>query len=381
MKILHVIPSVSPIYGGPSQAIGSMTSALAAQGLQVDVATTTANGNSELDVPLSAPVLESGVRTFYFPRQFPKWWTFSWPLTRWLSKNAGNYDLLHIHALFNYPTLVASQIARNAKVSYILRPLGTMSPWSISQKKLRKKIYYRLFERQNLFHAAAIHATSHFEARYLQRLGLKAKVHIIPLGIEKTSLPRRQTLSNKPPRLLFLSRLDAKKGLSLLIQSLASLSKKGMNAHLTIAGNGNPGYLSQLKEKVRNLGLVSQVEFVGFVEGEKKTQLFAESDIFVLPSSDENFGLAVAEAMAAGLPVVVSDQVGISPEVQEYSAGVVVKCTVDSVKEGLERLIIDPELCSKMGKQGEQLVKERFAWDKVAGQLTEFYEKILSHRV
>lgn len=378
MKVLHVIPSISLVYGGPSQAIRSMAPALAKKGLQIDVATTTADGEKELDVPLGVPVKEKEVRYFYFQRQFPKWWTFSRPLARWLAKNVRTYDLLHIHALFSYPTLAACHFARKAGVPYLLRPLGTMSPWSLSQKRIRKKIYYRLWERKNLFKAAAIQATSSFEARYLEQLGLKARIHTIPLGVEPMPLPERRVSSHGVARLLFLSRIDAKKGLSLLIQSLASLGESEIRPHLTVAGNGNPAYLSQVESEIRRLKLSPQVEFVGFVDGERKAQLFADSDIFVLPSSHENFGLAVAEAMAAGLPVVVSGEVGIAPEVQAHGAGIVVECSTPSLAGGLKKLISDPALARQMGERGRKLVQEKFSWDKAAKQLIELYRKIVS---
>ncbi len=377
MKVLHVIPSVSPIYGGPSLAIRPMIFALRKRGLQVDVATTTADGEKELNVPLGTPVDEGGVRYFYFPRQFPKWWTFSWPLTIWLSQNVGGYDLLHIHALFSYPTLSACHFARKAGVPYLLRPLGTMSSWSLSQKRVRKGIYYHLWERENLSKASAIHATSQFEAQYLEHLKLGPQIRVIPLGVEPADLLQRRISSNGVTKLLFLSRLNAEKGLSLLIESLAFLRKSEIRPHLTIAGNGNPQYLSQLKKEIRHLELSSQVEFVGFVEGEKKARLFNESDIFILPSNHENFGLAVAEAMAAGLPVVVSDQVGISAEIREYGAGLVVSCAPDSIARGLERLIKAPSLRTQMGIEGKRLVQEKFSWDKITSQLIELYQEIL----
>ena len=378
MKILHVIPSVSPIYGGPSLAVKAMTSSLVKAGLEVDIATTTANGTTEMNVPLASPVIETGVRYHYFPRSLPRQWSFSPLLARWLYENVRNYDLLHIHALFSYTTLPACHFARKSGVPYVLRPLGTLSPWSLSQKKLRKKIYYSLFEKKNLLSASAVHATSEFEARDLKILGVREKVHIIPLGIKEMPLPERKASQNGVPRLLFLSRLNAEKGLPLLLQSMASLVETGICPCLTVAGSGDPAYLSQIRDEVGRLKLSSQVEFMGFVEGEKKTQLFADSDIFVLPSNHENFGLAAAEAMAAGLPVVVSDQVGVSPEILKFGAGIVVERNSRSLTQGLTKLISDPSLRKKMGEQGKKLVQERFSWDKVGEELAKLYKKILS---
>src|ERR671931_636338 len=118
MKVLHVIPSMSPLYGGPFVAVKGMAEAVASLGAEVDVATTTANGRAELDVPLDRPVAEEGVRYFYFQRQYPKAWTLSFPLTRWLGRHAGKYDVLHVHVPFSYPTLAACPMARRRGIPY-----------------------------------------------------------------------------------------------------------------------------------------------------------------------------------------------------------------------------------------------------------------------
>ena len=378
MRVLHVIPSVSPVYGGPSYAIRSMVTSLAKIGLEVDVATTTANGREELDIPLNTPLAENGVRYFYFPRQFPKNWTFSRPLAQWLYRHAKDYDVIHIHALFSYPTLPACRSAQLAGVPYVIRPLGTLSPRSLAHKPWRKVFYYHLFEKRNLVHAVAIHATSRLEAESLECLGLGREIHVIPLGVDLVISPSPPKRPNSPLRILFLSRLHPMKGLPLLFQALALLRREGLRPFLTVAGEGDAAYPRKLKQAMETLGLESQIEFIGFVQGEDKTRVLADADIFVLPSHQENFGVAAAEAMAAGLPVIVSDQVGIAPDIQEYGAGLVVQCGADSIKEGLKKLMGDPVLRSEMGRQGQRLVRERFSWEKVASQLIELYEGILA---
>lgn len=376
MKILHVIPSVSPIDGGPSYALRRMSASLVKMGLEVDVATTNANGKDTLEVPLFKSRVEEGVRYFYFPRQFPKRWTFSPPLAHWLDEHARDYDLLHIHALFSYPTLPACHSARRAKVPYVLRPLGTLGAWSLTHKAWRKSLYYHFFERRNLLHASAIQATSLLEAQSLERLGFKACTFVIPLAVESIPSPSRSK-PNSPARLLFLSRLHPTKALPVLFQSLALLRQQGICPTLTVVGNGEGSYQSVLQKYVKTLGLESQVEFTGFLEGEEKARAFASADIFVLPSYQESFGLAAAEAMAAGLPVVVSDQVGISPDILQYGAGLVVPCKADSLKEGLKKLIDAPGLRLEMGRQGQQLVRDRFHPEVVGAKLLSLYTKII----
>ena len=376
MKILHVIPSVSPVYGGPSQAIRPMVSYLAKSGIEVDVATTTADGKKELNVSLKEPQMDCGAQYFYFPREHPRRWTFSPEMGHWLKRNADNYDLIHIHSLFSYPTFTACRAARNRKVPYLLRPLGTLSPWSIAYKAWRKKLYYGLIEHENLSAAAAIQATSHLEAQGIEQLGFGSKTHIIPLGINFQP-PSHQKDFSIPPKILFLSRLHPTKALPVLLESLLILQREGIHLSLLIAGDGDPHYRRRLEKQVEELGLMKQVKFLAFVEGEAKIRVFNEADIFVLPSYQESFGIAVAEAMAAGLPVVVSDQVGIAPEIQEYGAGVVVPCSAASLAGGLKSIIMNPFLRQQMGKRGKELVQDKFSWEKVTPKLVSLYKMIL----
>ena len=245
MKILHVIPSVSPVYGGPSQAIRSMVSSLAKSGIEVDVATTTADGKRELNVSLKEPQTHEGARYFYFPRQQPKRWTFSQALNGWLKKHIDDYDLIHIHSLFSYPTFTACRLARSRKIPYLLRPLGTLSPWSLSHKAWRKKIYYELIEHQNLFGAAAIQATSRLEAQSLDQLGFGSKTHVVPLGVNFQPPPHKKDFLI-PPKILFLSRLHPTKALPLLLESLSILQEEGLHLQLLIAGDGDSHYRLKL---------------------------------------------------------------------------------------------------------------------------------------
>lgn len=378
MKVLHVIPSVSPVYGGPSYAIRGMTAALARAGLKVDVATTDANGEKALDVSFFKPQLEDGVRHFYFPRQSPKRWTFSLPMARWLYQHTADYDLLHIHALFSFPTLPACDAAHRMKVLYILRPIGTLGKWSLGYKSWQKFLYYHFIEKRNLERAAAVQATSSLEARDLARLGFGEKTRTIPLGVDFAAKPLTLQRNGAHPRLLFLSRLHPVKALPILFQSLVLLKKEGLEPQLVIVGDGADSYRLELKNRIKELGIKSQVEFRGYLEGEEKVKVFSSSEIFVLPSYQESFGLAVAEAMAAGLPVVVTEQVGIAPEIQEYGAGIVVKNSPDSLKEGLLKLLQDPMLRFRMGEAGRRLVSEKFSWEIVARQLVQLYEGILA---
>jgi glycosyltransferase involved in cell wall biosynthesis len=382
VRILHVIPSVSLLYGGPSVAVRRMTEVLASLGASVDVATTTADGRGELPVALDQPVCQNGVRYFYFPRQRPKSWTFSWPLTRWLRRHVGGYDVLHVHGLFSYPTLPACWAARRRSVPYLLRPLGTLDSWGLRQGRWKKALYLRLFERRNLVRAAAVQAVSERERRAVQHLGLPVAVVTVPLGVDPPAGMACRSEGIGPTAsadgivtVLFLSRLHAKKGIELLLDAVELLPDEPA-VRLVIAGDGEPGYVRNLHERAAEGKAAGRVTFTGFATGHEKRHLFDQADLFVLPSYDENFGLAVAEALSVSLPVVMSEHVALADQIREAGAGLVVPCDARELAQGIATLVKDPGLRHRMGQAGRRLAETEFAWPEVARRLLTLYEQL-----
>src|SRR5262249_4221268 len=257
-------------------------------------------GPRSLDVPVDTPVIDDGVVFRYFARSVPGSWKFSWPMTRWLWANAGAYDVVHVHALFSYATIPGCRAAARAPVPYVLRPLGTLSGWSLNRRRWKKRPYYALLERSHLAMAAAIHVTSQAEAEDVARLGYGNRARVIPLGVDvgaRPLRPGRVASGSDPLRLLFLSRLHEKKNVPMLLRALATATNNVRRIELTVAGDGDPAYRDHLAELADQLGLRDIVSFAGHVDGTAKERAFAEADCFVLPSAHENFGLAVAEAL------------------------------------------------------------------------------------
>jgi glycosyltransferase involved in cell wall biosynthesis len=202
---------------------------------------------------------------------------------------------------------------------------------------------------------------------------------MIPLGL---AMPSRQSSRRKDSgafRLLFLSRIDAKKGLPVVLRALRAVRDAGTDAVLTVAGSGKPRYLREIERLAEGLGVTSYVRFVGFVSAETKARTLAEADLFVLPSYQENFGLAVAEAMAAGLPVIVSDQVALAPDIETAGAGLVVPCDAsDALAAAVLALAADDKRRRAMGDRGRALVEREFAWDRVAREVVRLYETVIN---
>lgn len=325
MKILYVIPYVSPLYGGPTVVIAQMAAALSPLGVAIDVVATTAHGQGELDVPLDRPVFRGHARYFFFLRTHPKFWMFSWSLRQWLYRHVLDYDLVHVHGLFAYTTLPACAAARHFKKPYVITPHGVLDPWCLTHKWWKKYPYYYLLERRNLGQVSALHVTSPFEATGLSKLGFSEKTHVIPLCVDLPDYAFKYQPGKVSFNLLFISRLDPIKGLPVLLEAIAIIRTQfDVPIQLKIAGQGDKEYIFQLHKLIKKLKISENVVFVGFLQGAAKSEALAEADIFVLPSYHENFGLAAAEALAAGLPVVLSDQVGIAQDVTKSCAGTVV---------------------------------------------------------
>ena len=379
MRVLHVIPSAASVDGGPNVAVRAMARGLVRNGIEVTVATTNASGAQSLDVPVDTPVIDDGVVFRYFARSVPGSWKFSWPMTRWLWTNAGLYDVVHVHALFSYATIPGCRAAARAPVPYVLRPLGTLSEWSLGQRRWKKRPYYALLERPHLAMASAIHVTSDAEAEDVARLGYGGRARVIPLGVGVGPRPLRRNRTanrNEPLRLLFLSRLHEGKNVPLLLRAVATAMRAFRPIELTVAGDGDPGYRAHLSALADHLGLGGAVSFVGHVDGAAKERVLAEADCFVLPSAHENFGLAVAEALAAGLPAIVTPTVALSQDIHAAGAGLVTETTETALASAIAWAAEHPAALVEMGDRAWQLARHELSWDATCGRLAALYAEL-----
>ncbi len=191
MKVLHVIPAVAPRYGGPSQAVIQMCHALRSEEVEVLIATTDADGEARLAVECGRPVIYEGVPTVFFPRQLSEAFKYSYLLARWLDSKVSSFDVVHIHAIFSHSSLAAARACQRRGVPYVLRPLGSLDPWSLSQKRVRKRLLWYGGVKRMLGKAAAVHYTAKAEKQLAEDgLGLNHGV-VIPLGIGCELLPSR----------------------------------------------------------------------------------------------------------------------------------------------------------------------------------------------
>lgn len=387
MKVLHVIPSVSPTLGGPTQVVLNLVKALRECNIEAEIVTTNDHGATLLDVPLYQLTEYEQVPVWFLPRFSPplKEYIFSSAITQWLWQNIRNYDILDNHYLFSYASTCAGAIARWQKVPYTVRTMGQLSPWALAQSQRKKQVYNLLIERHNLNGAAVIHCTSEGEAADVRNFGIKTPTVTLPLGVNqpvtlpdaKQKICEMYQISPTTPIVLFLSRLHYKKRPDLLIRSLSKLAITQSNFHLILAGTGEPEYLHYLQNLVLDSGLTAQTTFSGFVTGKDKDLLLQGSDIFVLPSFSENFGIAVAEALSHGLPVIITPDIQIAPEIFTANAGLIVPGEEEAIANAIAQLLSTPEQRYQLGENGKNLVKHHYSWNAIAYQLTEVYRTII----
>jgi glycosyltransferase involved in cell wall biosynthesis len=388
VKVLHVIPAIAPRYGGPSQAILGMCRALANEGVEVLIATTDADGRHRLQVECGTETSYAGVPTIFFARQWSESFQYSRPLAAWLNANVARFDVVHIHAIFCHPCLAAARAAQRHGVPYIVRPLGTLDPWSLRQKPLRKQLFLRLVGQRMLDGAAAIHYTAEAEKHTVETtLGVDRGV-VVPLGVDEqhfvnardSNLEISKRIAADGPYVLSLGRLHPVKGLELLIQTFLSATDTIDLRHwrLVIVGDGDTAYARHLEQLGR--GVDNRVRFTGWLNGKNKMAVLQGASLFAAPSHHENFGVAAVEAMACGVPLLISPHYGLAQEVDAAGAGWISRANASAMTEVLGRALRDSSERARRGLAARELARSRFSWSGVAAQLRQLYADIMAMR-
>jgi len=366
MRILHVVPTYYPAvrYGGPIVAVHGLCKALVARGHEVHVFTTNVDGAGTLDVPVGTPVDVDGVQVRYFRSPQPRLY-WSPEMRRALQREVSTFDVVHIHAVYLWPGVAAARAARAAGVPYVISPRGMLVPELIAKKsRLAKMLWLRLVERRGFAHASTIHFTSALEWEDAKRVGIPLpSPMVIANGVD---LPPRPDVPRDERTLVFLGRVNWKKGLDRVIESLPAL-----DARLLVAGNDEENLTPQLRELAQRHG--ANVEFLDPVYGAAKDELLARATLFVLLSTSENFGNAVLEALAMETPAVLSRGVGLADEVLRADAGVI-------GMDAAAPLLDNQTRRAEMGRNGRALVESRFAWPRIAQEMEDAYCSIRSRR-
>jgi glycosyltransferase involved in cell wall biosynthesis len=275
-------------------------------------------------------------------------------------------------------------------VPYIIRPLGVLNRWGLENRRaFLKQISLRLVELPILRAAAAIHYTSEgekMEASRISKAIASQKSAVIPLPIEvgKGNLEDfRQRFPQIAGRrvILFLSRIDEKKGLELLLDAFADVRRQISDTFLVVAGNGATNYVQKLSQRAQDLGISDNMVWAGHLDGAIKWAAFAAADLFVLPSHSENFGIAVAEALAHGVPVVTTNRVGLADDISATKAGIVISPDSREIADALSKLLGDSAKCRVLSDRGKNLVATRFSKRSVGAMLERLYRDCKISRI
>jgi glycosyltransferase involved in cell wall biosynthesis len=397
MRILNVTETYAPFleFGGPPVKVRALAQRLAQRGHQVAVLS--ADWGIEKRVPALAPdvraerspfgwrLTENGVQTIYLPTWL-RYHAVSWnpAVKRYCRARLQNFDIVHIFGLYDLLGPTVAAICRRKGLPYVVEPIGMFLP--IVRNFWLKRMYHSLLGGPLLRGASAMIATSEQEAEELAAGGLaREKIVLRPNGVSAPSvwpvsgsfrvlhgIPRDAKL------ILFLGRLSTKKSPDLLLNAFAQLPARlgGNEVHLSFTGPDESGVRSRLEQISSELGDSSRVHFTGPVFGEAKWSAYRDADVFVLPSQNENFGNTAAEAVAAGTPVVVTQQCGIAPLLKDR-AGLVVPHNAGELANALTRLLTDRQLLESF-KAGCQVVAAELGWDAPVSQMQELYGRLIA---
>ena len=382
LNVLHVTPSMSPQWGGPVAVVSELIPALAKEGVHCEIATTI--GHRVGDDPMAPPDVPIHVFDSGLPARI--WTSYSSAMSRFLSENIASFDLVHVHEIWHHAAYTAYGAARKRHIPFVMTPHGELGERHLRHKAWKKRIYMSLILDRILHNSDAIHAITAAERNRISKLGYHVPVAVAPNGVDPTHFeqaPDPSVLLNKYPALrgriviLFLGRLNPTKGLSILARSFSRISRNFPDAVLLVAGPDEEGGRRQMESILRCEGVSERVVFTGMLSGEDKVVALGLADLFVLPSYSEGFSIAVLEALASRLPVVITKACNF-PEVGEYGAGFVVEPNEEAVSGAIGMLLSDPYLRASMGYRGRKLVSERYTWQASAAIIADLYRSLVA---
>jgi glycosyltransferase involved in cell wall biosynthesis len=354
----------------------SLSKALLSQGHQVRVCTTNLkNPSADLDVELDKPVDVDGVRVYYSPVLGFRYWGFAPVLARrvWIESRWAHVVLLHFH--YQFASLVGGWISRCRKKPYVIFTHGSLNRYSVDERSsFYKKCYVRVAEHGNFRNAAFTAYHSYEEMVSSFRFGNSL---VVPNGIdpgEFENVPEMGYFRKKYPEIrnrivyLYLGRLGSGKGLDLLVPAFQRVKMRRSDVHLVIAGGSERGYEAVVAKMIDELQIGGNVTLTGLVDGSLKLGVLKDADVFVLPSRGEGLSIAMLEAMYMGLPVVVSNRVGLWRQIVKKKAGLVVRLTVEDLAEAMIHVAENHER-REIGKRGRKLIQSDYSWNVIAGNL------------
>jgi glycosyltransferase involved in cell wall biosynthesis len=391
MNILFVSSYYKPAhrYGGPVQSISNLCEGLAKTGAFITVFTTNAHGSERLNVPLQTPTRIDDVDIFYYPLDF-KGLTFfySSSLARSIREKISMFDLIVVEALWGHALIPVAAACKRHLKPYIVSARGQLNPWAFAKKNIKKKIYLDLIGRRLINKASAIYCTDPIEAKAVKIHDFKSPTFIVPNGIHAEQFIHRQENYNFRKQygipsdavvMLFLGRLTQIKRPDIAVDVLGFLRALPYSIHLLVIGPDEENWIPKLRAHAHALGCESNIHFTGLLDKKGVIAALAEVDLMLMPSEiQENFGNSALEAMAAGVPILVSKGVPVGYWAEKAGAGRVVPCTKKAFQNEAIALVSDLSNLKAMGSAGQELVKQKFDVSVVARQMLTQYQAIIT---
>ena len=366
MRVLHIVPTVARESGGPARSTQGLVAALRQNGVEAWLLSMTPGEEPWLSGFDASAFLSVDSRGY-----------FAWKRVVRKAIEKLRPDLLHLHQIWTLDLHAAAVVAREMKIPYVLAPRGSLEPWALAQKALKKKIAMALYQRYDLNHAVALHATAEAEAKQFEALGLRAPIFLSVNAVNVPEyLPDWNQHADGKRRVLFLSRVHYKKGLLELVQAWGLARPRGWKVE--IVGFDSDGYLEKCLNVARQLGVEEDFIYTGSLQDEAKWSAYRRADLFVLPSYSENFGIVVAEALYAGLPVITTK--GTPWREIDGTCGWWVDLGIEPLAKAIRHAVdlSDAERCA-MGAVGRKMIEANFMWKPVVMKLRDAYQKLLEH--
>ncbi|MCH6257389.1 glycosyltransferase [Puniceicoccaceae bacterium K14] len=354
MRVLHTIDSLRSETGGPARSVPGLCGALVNTGARVS---------------LWARDVQNG----YIP---PEGVTLITGDLATLAKTAAKHDIIHDHGLWLSVNHKISQLARSLSLPRIVSTRGMLEPWALNHKKWKKRLAWRLYQKRDLSNVACIHATSKAEADQINKIGVRRPLSVIPNGVDVPLLAERAKRDVGKKTLLFLSRIQKKKGLLNLVGAWKQVQNPDWR--IRIVGPEEDGHLNEVRSAAEEAGVIDDFLFEGPVEGNRKWDVIRSADLFVLPTHSENFGIAIAEALACEVPVITTKGTPWQ-ELETEACGWWVDIGIAPLAEGLrEAFSLKDTERQSMGVRGRELVKRKYTWPSIAARMLATYKWVLN---
>lgn len=389
MKVLHVIPSYEPAwaFGGTVTATVNLCRALAKKGIDVTVYTTDADGKGGyLNVPLNEPVDLGGVKVWYFHCDFlPSDAFYSRGLANKLDETIKDFDLVHVSAIWQWIQVDVYKACKKFNKPYIVTSHGSFNPWPWNQKKLKKKMFWHLFQNQTIKNANAIHFTAEDERMksfLAVRLLKKKSSFVIPNGIEiqdknkVKNIRKNLGIPDEKFIILYAGRIQKQKRIEIIIHALRRIKEDNI-IFLVVGPKEEEEYFNDLVKLSEGLNNIVWHEPV---PREHIWDFYYSSNLLILLSYDENFGYTIVEGMSIGLPVLINKNICIWKEIQEDKAGFVVDDKIEEICQIIEKCLVNPEILKELSSNARKSAEKRYDINKVADLMIKAYEDVLSGR-